>query len=745
MTAGESQKPPVTDSQILSTKALADQGWVLPGNEANKKGRFGSFNGVFRPTILTILGVMLYLREGWLVGNAGLLGAVLVILACYLITGTTAFSISSITTNIRVGSGGAFSIISQSLGLEVGGSVGIPLYLAQGLSAALYIQGIVETWGYMFPEHPRYLVLVAVFFIAFLIAFYSATIAFRVQAFVMLGLLAAIVSMLLGLRTQPLNPSPVLWGNFEDGSFWVLFAVFFPAATGIMVGSSMSGSLKQPRKSIPLGTLLAWGLSLIVYLGIAVWYAYMGTPEELRDTQTLFAAEHASVRELVLIGIISSCFSAALSSLVAAPRVLQALASHRIVPGYAHFQHMHKGEPRNASLLTGLLVLVVLMLGDLNAIAKILTMFFLVIYFMINLVLFIEHRLKMISFRPQLPIPSWIPLVGSLSCLMAILIINPLTGVIAITFVLSLYLYLDHRHLKTPWETVHSGLFAGIANWAAKKVTLSGTFNTKRSWKPDLLVPIERSTQMEGYYRIMRALIKPQGSLQVVGMCTKSETFPKLNDLVREFQKEGVFATGSIVDGVDFLTGLRSCISVKNGSFFRPNTIFASLENRSQDELQTIVDLAKTYKMGVILLGIHPESRLGLERQVNLWVRDQSPDWQLGLELANLDYAVLLSYQLNRNWGASIRVLSVSKTKQGVPDAAKFLNRLMRYARMPKDIDVQVASGSFSTFLEQAPRADLNIMGLSETVQKDFLENLVQKTGSSCLFVLDSGNESALA
>ena len=136
-------------------------------NETQSDRKFGTAAGVFRPTILTILGVMMYLREGWVVGNAGLLGGIGVILACYLITGTTAMSISSISTNMRMGSGGVFSIISQSLGLEVGGSVGIPLYLAQGLSASLYLQGIVETWLYMFPEHHSLAVVMVVFAVAF--------------------------------------------------------------------------------------------------------------------------------------------------------------------------------------------------------------------------------------------------------------------------------------------------------------------------------------------------------------------------------------------------------------------------------------------------------------------------------------------------------------------------------------------------------------------------------------------------
>src|SRR5690554_7377580 len=104
---------------------------ALHGEVGEHAEGLGTFNGVYRPTALTILGVMMYLREGWVVGHAGLGGAVLLILAIFVITGSTALSLSTITTNIRLGAGGAFAIISQSLGLETGGAIGIPLYLAQ--------------------------------------------------------------------------------------------------------------------------------------------------------------------------------------------------------------------------------------------------------------------------------------------------------------------------------------------------------------------------------------------------------------------------------------------------------------------------------------------------------------------------------------------------------------------------------------------------------------------------------------
>ncbi|MCM8533355.1 MAG: amino acid permease, partial [Lentisphaeraceae bacterium] len=309
---------------------------IVQNNKASTQGekpqKFGTFHGVFRPTLLTIIGVMLYLREGWLVGNAGLFGAVLVIITAFFITGATALSISSITSNTRVGAGGVFSLVSQSLGLEVGGAIGIPLYLAQGLSAAMYVHGFVEGWYFLFPEHAvyqQYLIL-AVFFTAFMLVFISTKLAFKVQLLVMLLIIGALLSMYAGAQ-EITRHSPQVWGGFEDTGFWGLFAVFFPAATGIMVGASMSGSLENPKRSIPLGTMGAWLTSLIIYLLAAIYYSMISDPETLRNVRTI-GIEQSKWPKLVALGLICSCFTATLSSLAAAPRVLQALAEHKIVP-----------------------------------------------------------------------------------------------------------------------------------------------------------------------------------------------------------------------------------------------------------------------------------------------------------------------------------------------------------------------------------------------------------------------------
>ena len=710
--------------------------------------KFGTFVGVFRPTLLTIIGVMLYLREGWLVGNAGLVGAILVILTAFFITGTTALSISSITSNIRVGSGGVFSLVSQSLGLEMGGAIGIPLYLAQGLSAALYMHGFVEGWVYLMPQHREYVlfIILALFVAAFLLVYISTKLAFNIQLLVMAVIIAAIISMYFGVRHNTEWQKPEVFGQFSDGSFWDLFAVFFPAATGIMVGASMSGSLKSPKQSIPLGTLGAWLTSLLIYILGAVYYSLSATPAELISNNTA-GIDKAFWPILVLIGLMASCFTATLSSLAAAPRVLQALAIHKIVPGSEWAAKEHKGEPRHAMIFTGLMVLFAAVAGDLNTLARILTMFFLLTYFTINIVLVIEQSLNLISFRPEFKIPKLVPILGSISCLTAIIIISPVFGLISISIIFSIYIFLDKKHLDTPWETVHSGLFVSIANWAAKKVVESGIRTPKRAWKPDLMVPVEKESHFEGQFRLLKALCASQGSLQAVGFIYENEPskIENLDALVKDMRKENIFTSSSIIETKQYESGLRATVSIMKGSFFHPNTIFENLTRRSEEELQGLVNIAKDNGMGVVLLAPHKDSGLGRERSINLWVRDQSPNWRIGMELTNLDYALLLSYQLKKNWNADVRLLCVVEEQENKETAEEFLKSLMDVTRMSKNIKIHVHQGNFMEFLSRSPRADLNVFGISPEVNKDFMVQLVDTSRSSCLFVMDSGNESALA
>ncbi|NYT07991.1 MAG: Na-K-Cl cotransporter, partial [Methanomicrobiales archaeon] len=274
-----------------------------PGEEIQK---FGMFKGVFVPTLLTILGVIMYLRTGWVVGNVGLLGAWAIILIAFAITTTTALSMSSIVSNIRIGAGGAYSIISRSMGLEIGGSIGVPLYLSLALSVALYIFGFRAGLQFLYPDLPSLAIDLAVFALLFVIVFLSTDVAFRIQYVILVIIVGSLISVFAAFPPAP--PPYDFVAAPPDISFWVVFAVFFPAATGIMAGANMSGELKDPRSAIPRGTLLAIAVSGAIYLALAWWLAASASPEELVGDYT-FLISGSRWTSAVLAGLLAATFS----------------------------------------------------------------------------------------------------------------------------------------------------------------------------------------------------------------------------------------------------------------------------------------------------------------------------------------------------------------------------------------------------------------------------------------------------
>lgn len=717
--------------------------------------KFGTFAGVFVPTTLTILGAIMYLRLGWVVGNAGLGGAVLIILLAHIITICTGLSVSSIATNIRVGAGGAFAIISQSLGLEVGGSISVPLYLAQAISTSLYVFAFAEGWQRIFPGSSQVWVVLATFIALFLIAYASATLASRVQFLILAVVGFSLFSILLGSFPTAVQPgmvqSPTLWGAFPDGDFWYVFSVFFPAVTGIMAGISLSGDLKEPRRSIPIGTMSAISLALLIYLALAFWLARVATPADLLANTTIMV-DKAYFGWAVLAGLLGATFSSALGSMLAAPRVMQALGEHGILPHGQFFAlETEDGEPRKAMIATGMVALASILFaltgGGLNSVAPLLTMFFLITYFMLNAVVLVEQMLGMVSFRPTFAIPRAIPLIGMLGCLLAMFLVNPIFGLVAIAATAGIYGYLLHRQLNAPWEDVRSGLFLSIAHWAAKQVRLMPQAS-ERTWSPNILAPVTSTQSLMGSYRFLRAIALPQGSVHALGIYAPNERqqVADLASLARAFNEDGIDGRYTLLQEEDFLDGMRAAMEVLSSVFFRPNILFLPvLSGEIPCDLAQLLARTTEYRMGLILFARNKLVELGREKQINVWVREQSPEWRLGLRLTNLDLAVLLAYQLARNWHGRINLCMAVTGNEMSEQATHFLTRLINLARLPSTTQAVVFEGAFWDSLPRAPQADLSIFGLQNKPDLAFVERVAETLGASCIFVRDSGDESALA
>lgn len=722
-------------------------------DESTQSVKFNTFDGVFLPTLLTILGAVMYLRTGWVVGNAGLVGGWLIITLANVITLATGLSISSVATNIRVGAGGSFSIISQSLGLEVGGSVNLPFYLAQSISVAFYIFAFTEGWLTIFPTHPGTLILFAAYGLCFLVAFISVGLATRIRYPILVIISFSLLAIFLGatgyFREAPLY-TPQLWGTFTDGSFWQVFAVFFPAVTGVLAGVNLSGTLENPRHNIPRGTIPAIGVSFIVYMVLAYWVSIVATPDELVNNLAIMV-DKAAFGWAIQVGILAATFSAALNSLVGAPRILQAMADHGVVPfGKTLAQETDAGEPRNAMYLTGLIGIGTLLFGlsgnGLNKIAPLMTMFFLITYAVLNAVVLLEQLLELTSFRPLFRVWRIVPLIGLVGSVFAMYLINPTLSLIATVTIFILYQYLSQQQLTAPWSDVRSGMFITVAEWAAKRV-LSLPSGQDRAWKPSLLVPVQSVAALRYSYRFLGAITKPNGSLHIIGGYKKeeSEHIKGLYAYEQAFANDGIFARVALLEIYRFRYTLQTVMEMLTSAFFRPNTLFLPILPESNEKrIQFIVDQANENQLGVILYADNPDTGLGREKIINVWMREQSPDWQVGLRLPNLDLSLLLAYQLARNWKGQINLITVVSTETERENAETYLQQLKDLGRMPAHSQILVGGGTLNAFLKEAPEADINIFGLQQTVSLAFMQQMLEQTQSSCIFVRDSGYESAL-
>ena len=350
----------------------------------DSRGTLGTFAGVFTPSVLTILGIILFLRLGYVVGNAGLGQALLILLLANGISVLTSISLSAIATNLKVKGGGDYYLISRTLGLEFGGAIGIVVFLAQSVSIAFYCLGFGEVVAYLFQTEfsilPQIIAALAVSFL-FILAWLGADWATKFQYVVMGILAAAILSFFIGgfIRWDSAQLVQNWSASQTSMGFWVLFAIFFPAVTGFTQGVSMSGDLKDPGKSLPRGTFAAVGLSIIVYFIASVLFA-AALPADVMISDYGAMKKVAYIAFLVTAGVIAATLSSAMASFLGAPRILQSLAADRIFPFLTPFA---KGSgptlnPRHGVLLSAGIAYATVAYGHLNLIAPVVSMFFLV-------------------------------------------------------------------------------------------------------------------------------------------------------------------------------------------------------------------------------------------------------------------------------------------------------------------------------------------------------------------------------
>lgn len=423
--------------------------------------KFGT-SAVYFTALSTIVGAIVFLRFGYAVGSVGLWGTFILIAIGHLVTIPTALAISELATNKRVEGGGEYFIISRSFGLNIGATLGMLLYLSQTISVAFYIVAFTEAFDFLFNYLyvnfdfvlPKQVISIpAMILLSVLVLKKGANMGLKVLYIAGTLVLIALLMFFFG---KPVNGAGIDYFSANvslknSGNMFLVLAIIFPAFTGITAGVGLSGDLKNPGKSIPIGTVAATFTGLILYLLICLKFANSALPKDLVENQLIMANIAIGGKILIPLGLAACTFTSALSSIMVGPRTLQALALDNSLPikstnKWLRQTRKEDNEPINASLVTCVIALVFVAFGSVDSVAQIISMFFLVTYGSLCLISFLHHFGSSPAYRPTFKSKWYISLAGFVISVWAMFQISVLYTLIAYIAIIGLYIYIERYH-----------------------------------------------------------------------------------------------------------------------------------------------------------------------------------------------------------------------------------------------------------------------------------------------------------
>ncbi|MEX2208981.1 MAG: amino acid permease [Myxococcota bacterium] len=677
-------------------------------NARSRGGTLGTFGGVFAPSILTILGVVLFLRMGFVIGSGGLAEALGILALATSISVTTSLSLAAIATNRKVRAGGDYFLISRSLGMATGGALGLLLFAAQSLSVAFYCIGFGEGVAAILGSDSAAVVTIAAICsgVALLaLAWLGADLATRFQFGIMAILVLALVSFFAGgaprfdaaqLRANLLPPADGL-------GFWPLFAIFFPAVTGFTQGVSMSGELRDPGRSLPLGTFLAVGVSTVVYVGVIVVLGG-ALPVAKLAAETDALRQLSAQSWLVDAGLLSATLSSALASLLGAPRILQALARDGVFSTLGFFAAGHgtTQNPRRAVLLTGAIALATIAVGSLNSIATLVSMFFLISYGLLNYATYVEATAASPSFRPRFRFfHARGSLLGVLLCGAAMLAIDPIAGGIAVAILAAVYQYVQRTAVPARWRDSRQAYRFRQVREGLRELTRSP--GQPGEWQPQIIVFTESVTRRARVLRFASWISGGTGLVTAVrvieakraGDETRTRVQQAEEEMREEIEQLGLDAYPLVVAAPDLRDALGMILQSWGTGPIRSNLVVANWLGADANGAKSAalwygrtLGQALRLRRSVIVLDTDETAWLrmdempGVGRRIDVWFFDDESSRLM----------LLLAYLMTRSesWDeASIRVL-VPAVAGNEARAAEAVERRLEEGRIEATVETVV-------------------------------------------------------
>ncbi len=615
-----------------------------------EKATFGTAP-VFLTAISTILGAIMFLRFGYAVGNVGLLGTIAIIIIGHLVTLPTAMAIAEIATNQKVEGGGIYYIISRSFGINIGAAIGIALYLSQAISVAFYLIAFAEAFDPLIEwlknsydiiiEDKRLISMPALFILSLIMLTKGADLGMKALYVVVAILAASLILFFIG-ETEYQKTSTgfdVLDYVPNHDSFFYVFSICFPAFTGMAAGVGLSGDLKDPKKSIPLGTLTATLFGMIIYVIISYKLAISASPGDLNANQ-LIMSEIALWGPIIPLGLAAATLSSALGSIIVAPRTLQALAGDKIFPFKSLNWFLAKelpknNEPLNGSMVTLAIALIFVALGDVDAVAEIISMFFMVTYGAICLISFLQHFAADPSYRPAFKSRWYLSLLGAIMCIYLMFRMNPLYAFLSVAIMVVIYLAITRYNENKQGMAM---IFQGVIFQLSRQLQVflqKADKETILTWRPSVICISSDSFTRFAAFDLMRWISHRYGFgtyLHFIKGYVSKETNKEAKIILnRLIDRADISNSNVFIDTIispSYTTAIAQSIQLPSVSGKEVNMFlfeYSRTNGPCTEQIIENISLIKAVEFDICILA-SSEKNFGYHREIHIWITQNDYD-----------------------------------------------------------------------------------------------------------------------
>jgi amino acid transporter len=699
---------------------------------------------VYLTAVSTILGAILYLRFGYATGVLGFFGVILIIILGHAITIPTALAISEISTNTRVEGGGEYFIISRSFGLKIGSTIGIALYVSQAISVAFYVIAFTEAFEPLFNwwkvrfefELPRQVISVpALCFLSYIILKKGTGLGMKLLYIVNAILVLSLLFFFIGKPVADSESGSVVIDNLRflnKDSFFVIFAICFPAFTGITAGVGLSGDLRNPGKSIPLGTMAGTLTGLIVYV-LIVWKLAVSAPaDDLTSNQLIMSKIAVWGAVIIPFGLASCTLSSAIGSFIVAPRTLQAIALDKSFPVRRINLFLARGhgktrEPINASIITFLVALVFVIMGNVDAVAGIISMFFLISYGSLCLISFLNHFGSPPSYRPRFKSKWYISLGGFLLSVWAMFRIDSLYTVLSYAAIVVLYLIVEHYN-KDQKGLVN--IFKGSIFQLNRRLQVYMQKNHSglddEEWRPAAICISPNSFEREKVLELMKWISYKHGFgtyfHYIEGYYSKYtylESRKIFAQLIAQRERGDSLYIDTMISP-SYTSAIAQVIQSPSISGMENNMVIFEYDKSKNEELNRILDninLVKSGDFDICILGTS-SFPIRYRNGIHVWIRP--------IDEKNANLMILLGYIIlsHPDWNKSyIKIFNVSPAGKE-EETKKVIEERIAAGRLP----ITLTNIEIVTFVENqtigeiitehSKHAGLTIIGFREEIIK---------------------------